>query len=199
MANEIQQSTPITTNHFSSSLKRSGWISVIESLLTVVIGILIIIEPDWTLKITSYLIGGILSVRGLFLIVNYFIEKGYNNFFNNNLLSGVVSLLVGLIFLFTGQNLLSFFRLALGAIIIYCALSRINLSIKLHSASIKNWFIPLILSLVSLILGSFLLFNENSAILLAGWFLIISGLFNTISDIFYIQDISRLADFFDKK
>lgn len=184
--------------NFSDSLRRSTWISIIESFITILIGIFITIYPSETLKITSYVIGGVFSVRGLYLVITYFLEKGYRNFFNNSLLTGIVSLLIGIVFLVSGTNLLGFFRIILGALILYCALARINLSIKLHSASIKNWYIPLLFSLASLALGLYLIFDASSAIILAGWFLTFSGFFNAISDIFCLADIAKISEYFTK-
>lgn len=197
MENKI---TLLTRNieNIGSTLRRTGWVSLIESFLILILGVLIVIEPSSTIQIASYCIGGFLAVRGLYQIITYFLEKGYNDFFNNNLLAGVICCLLGILFLFTGEKLLDFFRIALGIVIIYTALSRINLSIKLHSASIKNWFIPLLLSLVSLILGLFILLNENSAIILAGWFLITSGIMSAISDVIYLQDVNSIIAFFTK-
>ena len=77
-------------------LKKSAWSAVIESLAIIIFGILMIVWPDITIAVIANILGAIFIVSGIYQIINYFVVKGQNDFFNNGLLVGVISLLVGI-------------------------------------------------------------------------------------------------------
>ena len=52
-------------------LKKSGWSSVVESLLFLVLGIILICKPEGTIDVISKILGATFSVIGIFNIVNY--------------------------------------------------------------------------------------------------------------------------------
>ena len=66
-----------------SNIKKSAWSAIIESFTLVVLGVLLIIWPDIMIKIVAYLVGAFFIVKGGFQIINYFIEKGQRDYFNN--------------------------------------------------------------------------------------------------------------------
>ena len=68
-----------------SNLKKSAWGAVIESLALIVLGILFLVLQDVMVQIIAYIVGVFFIVKGGFEIINYFIEKGQNDFFNNKL------------------------------------------------------------------------------------------------------------------
>ena len=102
-----------------SNLKQSAWMAVIESLLTAIIGILLITWPNAVIKIIAYIAGIFFIVKGAYQVINYFIVKGQNDFFNNALLSGVISILVGITVLVMGEEIANVFRIVIGIWMIY--------------------------------------------------------------------------------
>ena len=103
----------------SGDLKKTAWSAVIESLALIVLGILFIVFRDTMIHILSYIVGIFFIVKGGFQIVNYFMEKGQNDFLNNGLLSGVVSVLIGIAALVIGDDIAHVFRVIIGIIIVY--------------------------------------------------------------------------------
>lgn len=173
-------------------LKRSAWTSVIESLILIILGIFLITNPNASITIITSIAGSFFIIKGLYQIINYFISKGYNNFFNNNLLWGVISVLIGAILFLAGDKIVDIFRIVLGIWVIYSSLVHINTAIKLSVADIKNWFLSLIFALIMLTIGGFLVFNSGSAIIFAGWLLVFSGISGIISDIFFLINIESV-------
>lgn len=173
-------------------LKRSAWTSVIESLILILLGIFLITNPNASITIITSIAGSFFVIKGLYQIINYFISKGYNNFFNNNLLWGVISVLIGATLFLAGDKIVDIFRIVLGIWVIYSSLVHINTAIKLSVAGIKNWFLSLIFALIMLTIGGFLVFNSGSAIIFAGWLLVFSGISGIISDIFFLINIESV-------
>ncbi len=173
-------------------IKKAAWSSVIESLAILILGILFIAWPDMMVKIISYIVGTFFIVKGAFQIISYFIEKGQNDFFNNGLLMGVISALIGVTALVMGEDIANVFRIVVGIFIIYESLVRINTAIKLSAAGIGIWKYILLLSIVILILGIFVTFNDVTTVI--GWMMIISGIIGIVGDTLFIQQVNNVVE-----
>ncbi len=178
----------------SGLLKREAWSAIIESLATVILGILLIIWQDAVIQALGYVAGTILVIKGAYQIINYFVVKGQNNIFNNDLLGGVISLLIGVAFFFIGEQILDVFRIIIGIWMIYEALVRMNTSIKLHAVGIKAWSYVLILALMMLVLGVFATFYQGAVVTLIGWMMILAGIIGIVGDTMFIQHINKVAE-----
>lgn len=175
-----------------SDIKKAAWSSVIESLAILILGILFIAWPDMMVKIISYIVGIFFIVKGAYQIINYFVEKGQNDFFNNGLLMGVVSALIGVAALIMGEDIANIFRIVVGIFIIYESLVRINTAIKLSAAGIGIWKYILLLSTIILILGIFVTFNDVTTVI--GWMMIVSGIIGIIGDTLFIQQVNNVVE-----
>lgn len=177
-----------------SDIKKSAWSAVIESLALVVLGILFVVWPDTMIKVLAYVVGTFFIVKGGFQIITYFMEKGHRDFFNNGLLMGVISVLIGITAFVVGENIASVFRVVIGILIIYESLVRINTSAKLASAGVSTWKYMLILSLLMLILGVFVTFNTGAIVTLVGWMMVVTGIIGIVGDVMFIQHVNIVID-----
>ncbi len=178
----------------SGDLKKTAWSAVIESLALIVIGILFIVLQETMVQVLAYIVGAFFIVKGGFQIVNYFMEKGQNDFLNNGLLAGVVSVLIGVAALVIGDDIANVFRVVIGIIIVYESLVRINTATKLASAKINVWKYILIIALIMLVLGVFVIFNEGAVALLVGWMMVLTGLVGIVGDVMFIQHVNQIVD-----
>lgn len=178
----------------SGDVKQSAWVAIIESLATIILGIFLIAFPDAVIKVIAYIVGIFLVIKGAYQIINYFVVKGQNDYFNNNLLFGIISGLVGIATLVMGEEIAGVFRVVIGIWIIYESLVRVNTAIKLHAAGIEAWKISLVLALAMLVVGVFITFFEGAVVTLIGWMLILSGVIGIIGDVMFIQNVNSLVD-----
>ena len=51
-------------------LKKTGWISIIEDLVLIIIGILLIQHPEGSMKVISFILGGLSIASGLYYIIS---------------------------------------------------------------------------------------------------------------------------------
>ena len=173
-------------------IKKSAWSAAIESLAILILGILFIAWPDTMVRVVSYVVGTIFIVKGSFQVITYFMEKGQNDFFNNNLLFGVISILIGITALVIGEDIANIFRIIVGIWMIYESLIRVNTATKLSSAGISIWKYVMLLALVVMVLGIFVTFNDVTTVI--GWMMIIAGLVGILGDIMFIQQINSLVE-----
>ena len=176
------------------NLKKSAWAAVIESLVIAIFGILLIAWPDITVVVVANILGAILIVGGIYQVINYFVVKGQNDFFNNSLLAGVVSVLVGIAAIVIGEDIANVFRIIIGIWMIYESLVRVNTSIKLHAAGVKVWSYILIIALAMLALGIFVTFNTGAVIQLIGWMMVLTGIIGVVGDVMFIQQVNTITD-----
>lgn len=173
-----------------NDIKKSAWFSVAESLAIIVLGVLFIVWPDFMAKIVSYLVGAFFIIKGAFQIINYFLEKGQNDFYNNELLVGVISVLIGITVLAMGGNIANLFRIVLGIWLVYESLVKINTAIKLSAVNMSIWKYVLLLALGIMALGVFVIVNDVTVVI--GWMMIIAGLIGIVGDVLFIQKVDTL-------
>ena len=176
------------------SLKQSAWIAIFESLATAILGIFLIAWPENVIRVIAIVAGVFFVVKGAYQIIYYFMVKGQNDFLNNNLLSGVISLLIGIAAFVMGEELSTVFRVVIGIWMIYEALVRMNTSLKLYSAKVNAWKYVLILALCMLVVGVFITFYNGAIITLIGWMMIITGVIGIVGDVIFIQYVNELAE-----
>lgn len=176
------------------NIKKSAWSAAIESLVIMVFGILLVAWPDVTVLVVANVLGAIFIVSGIYQIINYFVVKGQQDFFNNGLLTGVLSLLIGIAAIVMGEEIANVFRIIIGIWMIYESLVRVNTAIKLHAAGLKIWSYILIIALVMLVLGVFVTFNSGAVVQLIGWMMILTGIIGIVGDILFIQQVENVVN-----
>lgn len=182
-----------------SSIKKLAWSAILESLALVILGILFIVLQETIVKALAYLIGVFFIVKGGFQIISYYMEKGQNDLFNNGLLSGVISVLIGVALLIVGEEIAHVFRVVIGVIITYESLVRINTASKLSVAKIDAWKYILIVALIMLVIGIFITFNSGAVVTLIGWMMILAGIVGIVGDAVFIQYVNKVIDAFTGK
>lgn len=180
--------------NISAEMKKSAWFSIIEAVLIIIFGIFLVANPGVTTLVLANVLGTIFIVTGLYQIINYFIVKGQRDFFNNGLLIGVVSLLIGIAMLVAGEGIAGVFRIIVGIWLVYESLVRINLAIKLQAAAVKNWGFVLAAALLMLALGLFVTFNAGAVMQLIGWMMITTGIIGIVGDAMFIRQVNVVVE-----
>lgn len=175
-------------------IKKKAWAAVIESLCLIVLGILFVTLQDTMVKIIAYIVGVFFIVKGGFQIIDYFMQKGQNDFFNNGLLTGVVSVLLGIAALVVGEDIANVFRVVVGILIIYEALVRINTASKLAAVGISSWRYITIVALLMLVIGVIVTFVSGSVIVLIGWLMVATGVVGIVGDVMFVQHVDQVVD-----
>ena len=183
----------------SGDFKKTAWSAATESLALLILGILLIVFQEEMVKVLAYVVGAFFMVKGGYQVISYYMDNGQNNFFDNRLLGGIISILIGVVALVAGENIAAVFRVVMGVIIIYESLVRINTASKLASAGINSWRYIMILALVMLVLGIFVTFNAGAVVALVGAMLVITGVVGLVGDVMFIQHLNTLIDRFTGK
>ncbi len=175
-------------------VKSTGWMAILESIIIGALGVILIINPEGILKVIFYVVGIFLMVKGVYHVVNYFAVHGKYDFYNNDLLYGIIALVFGVICVILWEQLSNAIGIVVGAWMIYGALVRLNTAIKLHVAGVKEWFYVLLLSMVMLALGIYMIVSVGAVLSVVGWVMIAAAVIGIIDDAIFIRNIDALAD-----
>lgn len=174
--------------------KSAGWLAILESIVIGVFGAILVLNTDGILKVLFYVIGIFLIVKGVYHIVNYFAVHGKYDFYNNDLLYGIVALVFGVIAVVLWEQLSGAIGIVVGAWMIYGALVRLNTAIKLHAAGVKEWFYVLLLSLIMLALGVYMVVSVGAVMAVVGWIMIAAAVVGIIDDAVFMKHVDAITE-----
>ena len=174
-------------------LKSVGWMAVLESLVVGVLGIVLLWNPKGIMQAIFYVVGIFLIIKGVYKILDYFATHGQYDFYNNDLLYGIIALVFGVLAVVLWEELGGVIGLVVGAWMIYGALVRINTAIKMRTAGIKEWFYVLLLALVMLALGIYMVISVGVVLAVVGWVMIAAAVVGILDDLMIIRHLDELS------
>lgn len=172
--------------------KKAGYLSILSSVLFLLLGIMLIINPSAIAQAVFYIIGGIFIVLGISKIISYYISKNKNDFYNYNSISGIMYLLLGLFIIVFGSAIISFFSVIIGVWIIANGINKINFSFKMKDSGIKYWLLSLIISILMLIVGIYIIFVPGTLLATLGIILVIYSIMEIIENILFMINMNKM-------
>ena len=146
---------------------------LILSIVMLMIGIILFTNSNKAIVIICYIIGVITTLFGSFNLLNYYRMKNELNIENNfNLITGVLSVFIGIIIIILASAIENFLRFIIGLILLLNGLKRIKLSID------YRLYFELVLSIILIALGLYTILAENIIFNIIGLLLIISSTFD---------------------
>lgn len=133
-------------------------LSIASSILFIILGIIILIFPKISLSIFSYLIGISAILLGIYLI---YLEVRYGSIFTliDTSLSGILSILLGIIILIYPKTVAIFIPIVLGIWFIMSSFMKLRISYYLKYISGSLYLSTLIMNILSVICGIIFIIN----------------------------------------
>ena len=158
-------------------------------LICVIIGIIDLVNPEKMLNIIAYALGISAIVCGLVFIIVYMARDVKYNLDNNDFLSGLIAVVVGIVILIKWQQFMELLPIVLGVLIIVSGCIKLQDAIDLKKLDHPAFLMMLIVSLVFILFGAVLVANPfKSEIILMriiGVALIIAGMTDLFTSVFY--------------
>lgn len=173
-------------------LKSAGWFSIAVAVIFIALGITMITHPEVTLEVVSVTSGIIFLAVGIVKVINYFVQKGNYDFYNYELIHGLVAFAVGTIILAYTSQVSALFVALIGIWITYSGLMSLTLSMKLQATKIGSWLIIFIMSLIMMIGGLYIVAYPTTVIVFVGIIMIIYALMELIQNIVFIKNIDEI-------
>lgn len=178
-------------NYLEKLLKRKGWFSILESVIFAILGAILIMKPEGTVTFISYVLGIVFILFGIFKILAYLFSKEKNNFYNYDMVYGLMAIVIGIITIVYSNTLGSIFRIIIGIWITYTSFVRMNLSIELWRIHSKIWIYSLLLAIVMLICGLYVIMNSGAIVVTIGVIMVISSIIDIIEEIVFMKNIKE--------
>ncbi len=143
-------------------LKRIYRMSLITSIVLFIFGLLLILNAEGFIKSVSTIIGIILLLIGMFPVVDYFRYKKDGFFPLISLISGIFSIVCGLMLLINNSLLLFLIPIVIGVWMIINGVNKIQIAFNVRDKNEKSWIITFIFSILIIILGAYFIINPIS-------------------------------------
>ncbi len=173
-------------------LKKSGYTTLLTSIVAIAIGILLVLFANETMVFISRVLGIALIIISIIKIIEYVVQKGNEDFFNNGLILGLMGILLGVVIIIKQDLLQNILNLVIGCWIIYSSLMRFSFSIRLKTLNSKAWIPMLVIAIAILCCGICVVFIPDLIIKTLGIIIIAYALMDIIESITLIFNIKRL-------
>ena len=165
----------------------------IDAIILVVVGLILVFLPGTTLTILTKAIGVLILVAGIASVASGIIKKEQNMLARNSSLGmGLIVSVVGLWILINPHFFESIIPIIAGVIILFSGLMNLGEAISLSSSKYSNWWVALILAVLTILVGAFLLFRP--VIALSYVVQLIGGalIYNGISNLWIVSRIHKV-------
>lgn len=165
---------------FVEGMKKNYFISAI---LTIALGAVLVIWPDWSGRILCYLLGAALILMGgIQLIVCIRAERiGFYSKFS--MLMNIILILLGVWVCIRPDTVLSLVPVIIGIVMLIHGCMDLQFTMDIKHAGSGKWWIALIFALVTLTLGIFLVMHPFLAFEITMLIIGIGLLYDGISDL----------------
>lgn len=166
------------------------WENIIAAILAIVVGVLFIILPKDSADVLCLIAGILLIFAGSFTLVAYI----FSGFFlgAHLLIVGIMLILLGTFCLTNPENIMEVLTVLFGLYIVIDGATSIVDSVYCAKAKIKGWGLLLVLAILSIGLGTVVMFSTFDTIMIfAGCSLIIDGVCDIIETIVFSHKIKE--------
>lgn len=175
-----------------SNLKKSF---IITAVVSIALGIILIIFPETVGAVICYILGGLLTVGGFYLIIKFFSCRDITSVFSATLIGGIIIAVVGIYIIFKHETVLSIVPFLFGILAVIDGLINVQRSILLSKSGFRVWWVSLIFSAVAIILGIIMALNPFSTAILVFRFIGICLVFNGIMDLWGTFSFNKFIKF----
>ena len=139
---------------------------LLAAILYVILGLVLLLWPGVSAVVFCYAFGGVLLAYGVVTVVSFFLRDSRQGSFVFELLLGIIAAALGLLFLLRPAIVATILPVILGLFIVVDGLVNLKRALELRRMAYVRWNIPLWLSVGSVALGAFIVFQPLGAVLI---------------------------------
>lgn len=164
--------------------------SIVASVIILVLGIFLFVEPDLIIHMISIILGGIILIPGITSLIDYFKNK-----YQPSLITGVVTIIIGLILIINTKLVASILPFILGIYFIINGINRLQYALELKRQRI-NYTTSLVFSILIIICGILFIINPFGGALVItkvmGIFMILYALLDLANSIIIKKEMNDI-------
>ena len=168
---------------------------IIISVLLCVMGIVLIVVPNFSALLLCRIGGLLLILFGFVKIIGYCSKDVYRLAFQYDLAFGILLIALGVILIFRSEIMVNVIYIFLGIFILADALLKIQISIDSKAFGIRMWWLILAVAIITGIIGFLLVLRPTESteivMLLLGMTLITEGVLNLVTILISVRIIHK--------
>lgn len=142
--------------------KRMKVSSSLLSVLSILLGIILVAFPETTMITICYIFAGCLLLVGLYYVVAYFRKDLMEAYYQFDLVIGMVILVIGICIIWKVDAVISMIPMFMGIVIFANGIVKLQHSIDLKRANFSGWIYVLIFALLCIAISIVLLLEPKS-------------------------------------
>lgn len=154
----------------------------LSSLVTLILGMILIVWPDLSGALMCYMLGGALIIMGVIQLIAYYKGQREGFYFKFNMMMGVVLVLLGIWICARPNIILGLIPVVLGFVLLLHAFQDLSYTIDIKNAGVERWWVALAATLITFALGIFLILHPLLAFEMAMVYVGIGLVYNGVSD-----------------
>ena len=143
-------------------VKKVYRMSLITSIVLFLFGLLLILNAEGFIKSISAIIGVILLLIGIFPVTDYFRYRKEGLIALIGLISGIFSIVCGLMFLLNENMLMILIPAFVGVWMIINGINKLQLSYQIKDSGESSWIVTFIFSILIILCGGYFIINPIS-------------------------------------
>ena len=143
-------------------LKKVFNISIISSVLLFLFGLVLAVNAEGFIKSITVAIGVVLLLIGVFPVIDYFRYRKEGLGASVGLISGIFSIVCGLMLLINEDLLMILIPVFIGVWMIINGINKIQVSFEIKDLGEKSWIITFIYSILIIVLWGYFIVNPIS-------------------------------------
>ncbi|MCD7715726.1 MAG: DUF308 domain-containing protein [Lachnospiraceae bacterium] len=175
---------------------RNGYIII--ALIVCVLGVCLIIKPDWPVDTLIRVLGIVFIVDGIIKMIGYFSKDFYCLAFQYDFAFGILMAALGILILIRGESYSRLLGAVLGLVILMDALLRIQMSLDAKKFGLDLWWRILLVAILTGIFGMILVIDPyngtGAAMRLAGTAVLLEGILNLCVAVYTVRILDRFSD-----
>lgn len=178
-------------NYIKKLFKKMKWETLITALMSIIVGILFLVEPENSSNVLCTVVGVAFVVLGAAMLVRYFASGLL--FGSIHLIFSIILLAIGIFSLSKPDTFKIIITFIFGLFLIIDGLLKIQDGMDCYRANVKGWWVLFIVSVLSIVLGSLVMFGSfDSIMIFAGVSLIVDGVLDIITTLVFSSHVRKV-------
>lgn len=136
---------------------------IVNAVIMVVLGLVLVIWPDFLGEMLCYLLGGALILMGAIQLIGFLRGERFGLYNKFSMLMGIVLVLLGIWICAQPHIVLSIIPVVVGVLVILHGLMDIQYTLDIKRTGNTKWWIALIAAILTLVIGLVLVFKPFAA------------------------------------
>lgn len=171
--------------------KKSSWTDIIVSFLFIIVGVMLLAQPDVIMSMISIILGAISIIMGVLKGIDYLANDKEDSYL---LAMAIVAIIAGIIIMFCADIIISVFRILIALWIIYSGIVNLQTTIIWKDYQSKLWLMTLLLSIITIIAGIYILMNHNAMLQIVGGIIVVYGMIDIIESAIFIKKMDHYLE-----